>query len=168
MPIVRLMNNHPDYFKMALDLGAAGVVVPMVETAALARLAVEYCRYPPLGKRGSGPVRASNYFRHYDEYMAQANDEILLAVQIETIQTLPELDRILQVAGIDAVFVGPGDMEMSMQALPLRRKAAARPGRQPDIRESQKSRNSLWHPVRHSGRLRKTRSTGSDAFDGGR
>ena len=118
VPIVRLMNNHPDYFKMALDLGAAGVVVPMVESAALARLAVEYCRYPPLGKRGCGPVRASNYFRHYDEYMAQANDEILLAVQIETIQTLPELDLILQVDGIDAVFVGPGDMEMSMQALP--------------------------------------------------
>ncbi len=118
VPVVRLMNNHPDYFKMALDLGAGGVMVPMVETEDLARRAVDHCRYPPLGRRGCAPVRASNYFHHYDEYMAQANDETLLVVQIETMQTLRELDAILEVKGLDAIFIGTGDLALSMNFMP--------------------------------------------------
>ena len=117
VPVVRLMNNHPDYFKMALDLGAGGVIVPLIETAEMARLAVEYCRYPPLGKRGCGPVRASNFFRNYEEYMAQANDEILLVIQIETIQSLGALDAILNVKGVDGIFVGPSDLALSMNGM---------------------------------------------------
>lgn len=116
-PVVRLMNNHPDYFKMALDLGASGVIVPMVQTLEDALRAVENCRYPPLGKRGCGPVRASNYFNNYGEYMEQANVETLLVVQIETVQTLAELDDILQVKGIDAIFVGTGDLGLSLNFL---------------------------------------------------
>lgn len=122
VPVVRLMNNHPDHFKMALDLGAGGVIVPMVETAADARRAVESCRYPPLGKRGCGPVRASNYFNNYDEYMQQANNETLLVVQIETMQTLEELEAILQVQGVDAIFVGTGDLSLSMNFLEERQR----------------------------------------------
>jgi 2-keto-3-deoxy-L-rhamnonate aldolase RhmA len=102
---------------MALDLGAGGVIVPMVETEEMARRAVEYCRYPPLGKRGCGPVRASNFFRHYDEYMAQANEEILLVVQIETIGSVGELDAILGVEGVDGIFVGPSDLALSMKGM---------------------------------------------------
>lgn len=116
-PVVRLMNNNPDYFKMALDLGAAGVIVPMVETVQDAQRALEASRYPPLGRRGCGPVRASDYFRQYDQYMERANDDILVAVQIETVQTLPVLDDILQVNGVDAIFVGPSDLGLSLTSL---------------------------------------------------
>ncbi len=114
VPVVRLMNNNPDYFKMALDLGARGVIVPMVQSVEEARLAVNSCRYPPVGIRGNGPVRASNYFIHYDEYMKEANEETLLVAQIETIQTLMNLDGILAISEIDAIFIGTGDLSTSM------------------------------------------------------
>jgi 4-hydroxy-2-oxoheptanedioate aldolase len=78
---------------------------------------VDSCRYPPRGTRGSGPVRASVYFNHYEEYMKNADAETLLVVQIETMQTLPQLDEILGVDGIDAIFVGPSDLELSMNHL---------------------------------------------------
>ncbi len=110
VPVVRLTSNDPDYFKMALDLGAQGVVVPMVQSREDAERAVSACRYPPVGNRGIGPVRASRYFRHLEEYLREANDEILLAVQVETPQTVENLENILDVAGLDAIFIGPADL----------------------------------------------------------
>lgn len=118
VPIVRLMNNNPDYFKMALDLGAGGVIVPMVQTKADALRAVDSCFYPPKGNRGCGPVRASVYNKYYEEYMKNANEETLLVVQIETFQTLAHLDDILNVEGLDGIFVGPADLGLSLLHLP--------------------------------------------------
>jgi 2-keto-3-deoxy-L-rhamnonate aldolase RhmA len=117
VPVVRLMNNHPDYFKMALDLGALGVVVPLIQSAEDARRAVDACRYPPAGTRGFGPVRVSQYHHQLKEYVARANDEILLVAQVETIQGVRELDAILEVEGIDAIFVGSGDLSSSLNHL---------------------------------------------------
>jgi 2-keto-3-deoxy-L-rhamnonate aldolase RhmA len=122
--IVRLMSNHPDYFKTALDLGAAGVMVPGIETVEDARRAVAASRYPPAGTRGCGPVRASSYFKQYDRYMESANEDVLVILQIETAEALSRLDAILAVPGVDGVFVGPSDLELSL---------TAREGDKPDI-----------------------------------
>lgn len=116
--IVRLKNNQPEYFKTALDLGASGVMVPMINTAADARRAVDFCRYPPLGTRGFGPIRASNYFRNLVEYTESANREIMLVAQIESLQAVQEVEAIMAVPGIDAIFVGPGDLSSSMNLAP--------------------------------------------------
>ena len=117
VPVVRLMNNQPDYFKVALDLGAEGVIVPMIESAEDARRAVQYCRYPPLGTRGFGPVRASRYHLYLDEYAKAANAEILLVAQIESHRAIQELDAILAVSGIDAIFIGQADLTSSMNLI---------------------------------------------------
>lgn len=114
VPIVRLMNNHPDYFKQALDLGASGVMVPMVQSVEDARSAVDSCRYPPMGSRGFGPVRASNYFLNLAEYSSVANSEILLIAQIESVRAVRRLGSIMNVEGVDAIFIGPGDLSSSM------------------------------------------------------
>lgn len=114
VPIVRLTNNHPDYFKKALDLGAYGVMVPMIQSAQDARRAVDSCRYPPVGSRGFGPVRASNYFLDLTEYIKAANREILLIAQIESVRAVRGLGSIMNVEGLDAIFVGPADLSSSM------------------------------------------------------
>jgi 2-keto-3-deoxy-L-rhamnonate aldolase RhmA len=113
-PIVRVMNNRPEYFKTALDLGAWGVMVPMINSAEDARRAVDSCRYPPLGTRGFGPIRASNYFLNLTEYAESANREVLLIAQIESPAAVQELEGIMAVPGIDAIFIGPGDLSCSL------------------------------------------------------
>lgn len=113
-PIVRLAENRPDLFKTALDLGAEGVLVPLVETPEDARRAVAACRYPPLGSRGFGPVRASHYFTRLQEYVRRANEETVLILQIETVAAVQNLEAIMAVSGVDALFIGPGDLASSM------------------------------------------------------
>ncbi len=80
-PVVRLASNSLDHFQTALDLGAAGVVVPMVSSRADAEKAVSYGRYPPAGVRGFAPVRASAYFRNLEDYANHANHEVELLVE---------------------------------------------------------------------------------------
>ncbi|MGH9358229.1 MAG: HpcH/HpaI aldolase family protein [Terriglobia bacterium] len=117
VPLIRLMNNEQEWFKVALDLGAQGVVVPMIETVDDARRAVSFCRYPPQGLRGFAPIRASRYFLDLAEYCKSANDEILLVGMIESLRGVQELDGILKVPGLDAIYVGPGDLSASMGSL---------------------------------------------------
>ena len=113
-PVVRLPSNSPDAFKMALDLGADGVVVPMINSAADAAQAVRHCRYPPVGARGFSPIRASNYFRDLENYARQAGQEIALVIQIETPAAVANIGEILAVDGIDGVFIGPSDLSSFM------------------------------------------------------
>jgi 4-hydroxy-2-oxoheptanedioate aldolase len=113
-PIVRLSSNALDYFQTALDLGAQGVVVPMVSSRADAEQAVKYCRYPPLGSRGFAPVRASRYFQDLERYVAEANRELSLIVQIETPAAAGNIDDILTTTGIDGIFIGPSDLASFM------------------------------------------------------
>ena len=115
VPIVRVTSNSSDHFKMALDLGAQGIIVPMIESQEEVARAVGYCRYPPLGQRGIGPVRASNYYHRLEEYLREANEEILLAAQIETMKAVQDLEMILTVKGLDAIFIGPSDLAGSMR-----------------------------------------------------
>jgi 2-keto-3-deoxy-L-rhamnonate aldolase RhmA len=113
-PVVRLSSNSVDHFQTALDLGAQGLVVPMVNSRADAVRAVEGCRYPPEGRRGFAPTRASRYFQKLEEYVEKAKSEIALIVQIETPQAVDSIEEILTVPGIDGIFIGPSDLASFM------------------------------------------------------
>jgi 2-dehydro-3-deoxyglucarate aldolase len=113
-PVVRLASNSLDHFQTALDLGAQGVVVPMVSSRADAEKAVAHCRYPPRGVRGFAPVRASRYFQNIEEYAAGANSEISLIVQIETPAAAANIDEILTTESVDGIFIGPSDLASFM------------------------------------------------------
>lgn len=100
----------------ALDSGAAGVLVPMVETVAQAEQVAQAVRYPPIGTRGAGIGRAAAYGMRFGEYFGSANDRVVAMVQIETARAVENVDAILAVPGIDVAFVGPGDLAVSLGA----------------------------------------------------
>lgn len=112
--IVRIPSPDPTYLKRILDSGAEGVLIPMVETAEQARMCVEACRYPPLGKRGNstGVLRADNYGLVGD-YVARAHDQLLVIPQIETVEGVRNAREIAAVDGVDVVFIGPTDLSGS-------------------------------------------------------
>lgn len=114
VPLVRLAWNDPIQCKAVLDSGAAGVIVPMVNTKAEAELAVKAAKYPPMGFRGVGLARAHGYGTNFDAYVRSANDETLLVLMIEHIDAVNNIEEILSVPGIDATFIGPYDLSMSM------------------------------------------------------
>jgi len=115
-PIVRLPGHGAEWVKWALDAGAWGVIVPMVNTAEEARRVVSYAKYPPLGVRSVGGIFAPYGFGTTDwpEYLQQANDATLVAVQIESTRALEHLGEILAVPGIDVAFVGPNDLHAQL------------------------------------------------------
>lgn len=112
--LVRLHGVDYSLVKRYLDAGARGVVAPLVRTREEAELLVEATKYPPMGLRGVGFCRANDYGMRLAEECEQANEEILLAVQIEHIEAVDNIDDILSVGGIDAVFIGPYDLSASM------------------------------------------------------
>jgi 4-hydroxy-2-oxoheptanedioate aldolase len=114
-PMVRIPWNDGENFKRVLDAGAWGVVVPMVNTRAEAEAAVEAARYAPLGNRSVGGGRhAMSFETSSSEYYANANENILLVLQIEHIQGVENANEILSVPGVDATFIGPNDLAASM------------------------------------------------------
>src|SRR5450755_3594021 len=119
-PMVRVPTNSVEWFKWALDAGAWGVVVPMVNTREEAQRAVEYAKYPPRGTRSIGGAFGPYGFGITDwpEYARAANDETLVIVQIESVPALQHLDDILSVAGIDIAFVGPNDLHAQLGLAP--------------------------------------------------
>jgi len=108
--LVRVSLNSRNYIQASLDLGAQGIMVPMVNSGADAERAVEFARYPPLGRRGLGPVRAGRYGKNDAGYRKTANEENLLFVQIETPEAVHNVEEILNVKGIDGLFIGNGDL----------------------------------------------------------
>lgn len=114
VPLVRLAWNDPIQCKAVLDSGAAGVIVPMVNTRAEAELAVKAAKYPPMGFRGVGLARAHDYGPGFETYVRRANDETLVVLMIEHIDAVNNIDEILAVPGIDATLIGPYDLSMSM------------------------------------------------------
>jgi 2-keto-3-deoxy-L-rhamnonate aldolase RhmA len=98
-------------------MGADGVLVPMVNSAEEARAAISACKYPPVGTRGFGPRRASDYGRKIDDYVAQANDGVIVILQIEHIDAVARIDAILDTPGIDVVCLGPTDLSGSAGVL---------------------------------------------------
>ncbi len=112
--VVRLHGVDYAFVKRYLDAGACGVVAPLVRTREEALLLVQAAKYPPQGLRGVGFCRANDYGMRLTDECARANDEIFLAVQIEHIDAVRNIDAILSVPGIDAAFVGPYDLTASM------------------------------------------------------
>jgi 2-keto-3-deoxy-L-rhamnonate aldolase RhmA len=110
VPIVRVASASAEHFQVALDLGAQGVMAPMINNAADAAVAVQYCRYPPQGRRGFGPLRAARYMKESESYRNEANGEILLFVQIETPEAVQNASAILGTPGIDGIYIGNGDL----------------------------------------------------------
>lgn len=118
VPIVRVAWNDPVLIKQALDMGPEGLIIPSVNTAEEARHAVAACKYPPQGIRGVAPRRAAAYGAEMLEYLTQANERILIVVQIEHIKAVENIEEILKVEGIDVAFAGPADLTASLGLLP--------------------------------------------------
>jgi 4-hydroxy-2-oxoheptanedioate aldolase len=112
-PLVRVPWNEPGIVGKVLDGGAYGVICPMINTAEQARSLVSYCKYPPLGTRSNGPIRAGIYGEG-GNYQKTANDEILVIPMIETREAVDQLESILDVPGIDGIYVGPSDLGLSL------------------------------------------------------
>ena len=111
VPITRVRQN--DFYAIGglLDRGALGIVVPMVETVKQAEAAVRAVRYPPKGSRSWGPFAADIYDFDYEK---EANEEIYLAIQIESAQAAKDVEQIMAVDGIDGCWIGPYDLAKTM------------------------------------------------------
>jgi len=112
--LIRVPSHDDVWIKKALDIGAAGIIVPQVNTAADAQRTVQFCQYPPEGSRSVGIARAQGYGDKFQDYVAAANQEITVVVQIEHIDAVANIEKILAVSGIDGLFVGPYDLSASM------------------------------------------------------
>lgn len=111
--MVRVKDNRPDEIKQALDSGADGVVVPLIESVEDARRAVAGSKYPPDGVRGYGPFMPS--FGGNDRtYQSTANDETLVFVQVEHYRAVNVIEEIAALAGVDGFIIGPNDLTLSM------------------------------------------------------
>jgi 4-hydroxy-2-oxoheptanedioate aldolase len=113
VPMVRVPWNEPGIIGKVLDAGAMGVICPMVNTEAEARALVQYCKYPPAGTRSNGPIRAGAYGSS-GTYQKTANDEILVIPMIETRTAIENIGKILDVPGIDGIYIGPSDLSFSL------------------------------------------------------
>ena len=132
-PVVRIADDSAAAIGEAYDLGAAGVIVPLVETAAQAKAIVQAAKYPPLGRRSAGGVRP---MLDFNPYAAAANRSLLLGVMIETVAGLKNAAAIAAVPGVDLVFIGTGDLSIALGDLPRQRPevragGAIDPGRLP-------------------------------------
>jgi 4-hydroxy-2-oxoheptanedioate aldolase len=116
-PLVRVPWNEPYEIMKALDAGAYGVIVPMVNNRDEALRAASACRYPPRGLRSFGPIRAALYGGR--GYAAQANDEIACVVMIETAEALENLEAIVTTPGVDGVYIGPSDLALALGMPPI-------------------------------------------------
>ncbi len=114
-PVVRVPIGDTRLIKQVLDIGAQTVLVPMVETAQQAQELVRACRYPPHGTRGVGASAArASRFGAIPDYIATADDQICLLVQVENRAGIANIDEILAVDGVDGVFIGPADLSTDM------------------------------------------------------
>jgi len=113
---IRVAMNIRQNILRYLDIGALGVQLPMINTRAEAEAVVEAVKYPPQGRRGLASVRAADYglTMSLEEYALKANQETLVAIQVETLQAVSNLDELLSVGGIDVFFIGPNDLSTSM------------------------------------------------------
>ena len=115
-PLIRIRENCVGNIKNALDMGALGIQVPMVDTAADAKAVIDAAYYPPIGHRGfgSGQHAIGHGFMDRIEYAKFANQEVLNIIQAETVESLKNLDEILEIPEIDVIFVGATDLSCSM------------------------------------------------------
>jgi 4-hydroxy-2-oxoheptanedioate aldolase len=114
-PVVRIAMNEVPRFKRALDMGALGVMVPLVNSAAEAKQAVSAMRYPPHGIRGVAKFnRGAGFGGDFEEYYLHAHERLVTVIQIETPEAIKNIDEIAAVDGADVLFVGPTDLSYTM------------------------------------------------------
>ena len=117
-PFVRLPNNDPALAKPILDMGPAAIIFPFIKTVEDAKLAVSSCKYPPEGIRGFGPRRANDYYTiNTTEYLKTSQSEPWVILQIEHKEAVANMERIVQVEGVDSIVVGPCDLSGSLGRL---------------------------------------------------
>lgn len=112
--IIRVPLNDEIWIKKSLDIGAAGVMVPLVLSADDARRAVRYCKYPPQGTRSIGVGRAHRYGTSLQQTLDTANEEVAVIIQVEHIQAVENIEEIIKVPGVDAILIGPYDLSASL------------------------------------------------------
>lgn len=112
IPVVRVGSNDATMIGQALDAGALAVIVPMVNTAAEAAKAVSACRYAPVGTRSFGALAAMD--RYSGDFVEQSNSSVVCIPMIETAEALENLEEILAVPGVDAIYVGPVDLSLTL------------------------------------------------------
>lgn len=115
-PVVRVPWNEPGVIGKSLDAGARGIIVPMVNTRAEAEAAVRACRYAPDGGRSYGPARVLR--QEGPDYYPNANADVAVILMIETVEAISNLDDILSVPGVDAIYVGPSDLSLTLGLAP--------------------------------------------------
>jgi 2-keto-3-deoxy-L-rhamnonate aldolase RhmA len=128
---VRVGDNNARIIKRVLDAGADGIIIPSVNSALEAKKAVNSIKYPPEGTRGVGLARAQGYGFNFENYRDIKAKKIMLIVQIEHINAIKELDKIIQTDGVDGTFIGPYDLSGSL----------GKPGQwdEPDVKEAIKT-----------------------------
>ena len=114
VPVARLPLNDPVWIHRSLDAGAKGLIIPMVKSAQEAEAAVRESKHPPRGARGYGYSRANMHGVDFAQYVDEANAETAMIMQIEHKDAIEHVDEILQVDGVDGVFIGPMDLSGSM------------------------------------------------------
>lgn len=114
VPVARLPINDPVWIHRSLDAGAQGLIIPMVKSAEEAESAVREAKYPPRGVRGFGYSRANRHGVDFEPYIAAANEEIAMIIQIEHKDAIANLEAITGVEGVDGFFIGPLDLSGSM------------------------------------------------------
>jgi len=114
LPIVRVPWNDSVILKRVMDAGATTLLVPFVQNAEEARAAASACRYPPQGVRGMAGMSRASRFGTTPNFLGTANETISVIVQLETEESIANVDEIAAVEGIDALFVGPGDLSGTM------------------------------------------------------
>ncbi len=114
VPLVRVQDGNHSTIKKALDRGAAGVLVPMVESAEQARGIVDACTFPPDGSRGIAGTRASRFGLDLRGYLESWNRDVVIALQVETRPGLEAVEAIAAVPGVDCLFIGPNDLSAGL------------------------------------------------------
>ena len=115
-PITRVLSNDPFLIMKALDAGAWGVIVPLVNSAEDAARAASACRYPPRGMRSYGPVRAAGVIGSRDP--EELGAQVLCLVMVETREALERVDEIASTPGVDGIYIGPADLALSLGLAP--------------------------------------------------
>jgi len=118
-PVVRVGENRQDQICYALDIGARGIIVPMVNTKKEAEDMVQWCKYPNEGIRSSaGPKGEWGEFENYREYMNTVNEELVVIPMVETMRSMGNIEEIVSVPGVDVLLVGPSDLSINLD-IPL-------------------------------------------------
>ncbi len=112
--VIRVPDGETVWLKKALDIGAAGIIVPQVHNSAQAREIVKHCKYAPTGDRGIGIGRAHKYGLDFERYLEHANDEVAVILQAESCDAVNNIRDIANIRGVDAILVGPYDLSASL------------------------------------------------------